>query len=815
MANRVFKTGMAIPSAAGSLGRDEPAEAPLRRKVAAGFVVAVLMTVLVSFSSWRGAWRAERDAYWISHTHEVMETVQRASRHVIEAATGARAFALTGEEPLLAHYQSTRTAIFEDEDTLRHLTVDNQSQQRRLDALEPQVRSVLEFADRIIAKRRKTRAYPGGSDALEIQRLIDTALGTTQDMYAEETRLLSQRTPLVRAGQRLARIIAVVGAIVLAGLWVLAKFAVNREINVSSQARIQINALNTGLERRVEERTAALQSEITERKRAEQKLEAQRLILKLVLDSMGEGLIAADQEGQFLIWNDSAKNLMGREAAELPTEQWTRHFKVFLPDGITPYPPDQLPLVRALRGEEALVELIIERPEPASRVVLEVATRPMRDADGKLCGGVAVLRDVTERKRAEAVLARQSAELQQSQQALENETMTLQSVLGSMGEGLVAVDGHGKFLLWNAAAERMLGHNAANLDAQGWTERFGLYLPDTVTPFPSHELPVVRALNGELRASEMFVRNSALPEGAWIEVSGGPRTDRNGVACGAVVAFRDITRRKADEKEIRKLNEELEDRVIQRTAQLEIANRELEAFTYSVSHDLRAPLRHIGGFSRILIEDFGPGMAPQALSHLQRIEDGTHRMGLLVDELLNLARVGRHALHLQTTTLNSVIDEVVSLLQPETEGRTVRWKIADLPSAECDPVLLRQVFQNLLANALKFTRTRECAVIEISQRQENGRMVIAIRDNGVGFNMKYSDKLFGVFQRLHRTEEFEGTGIGLATVHRIIHKHGGRVWAEAELNKGATFYFTLASVPSTELQSTEVANKTVAAGART
>ena len=162
-----------------------------------------------------------------------------------------------------------------------------------------------------------------------------------------------------------------------------------------------------------------------------------------------------------------------------------------------------------------------------------------------------------------------------------------------------------------------------------------------------------------------------------------------------------------------------------------------------------------------------------------------------MDELLNLARVGRHALSLQSTRLNSIIEEVVSLLQPEVNGRAVSWEIADLPSAECDPILIRQVFQNLLANALKFTRTRERAVIEIGSRRNNGQIVIQVRDNGVGFNMKYSDKLFGVFQRLHRAEDFEGTGIGLATVHRIIHKHGGRVWAEAELDKGATFCFTL------------------------
>ncbi len=189
-------------------------------------------------------------------------------------------------------------------------------------------------------------------------------------------------------------------------------------------------------------------------------------------------------------------------------------------------------------------------------------------------------------------------------------------------------------------------------------------------------------------------------------------------------------------------------------------------------------------------------------------------MGLLVDELLNLARVGRHALKLQATGLNSIVEEVVSMLQPEAAGRAVTWKIADLPSAECDPVLIRQVFQNLIANALKFTRTRERALIEISSREKNGQVVIQVRDNSVGFNMKYSDKLFGVFQRLHRSEDFEGTGIGLATVHRIIHKHRGRVWAEAEPDQGATFYFTLQVAKPTGAHANGTINQAAAAGAQ-
>ncbi|MBA4146728.1 MAG: PAS domain-containing protein [Verrucomicrobia bacterium] len=263
----------------------------------------------------------------------------------------------------------------------------------------------------------------------------------------------------------------------------------------------------------------------------------------------------------------------------------------------------------------------------------------------------------------------------------------------------------------------------------------------------------------------------------------------------------DVTTRKnaemalrESEEKYRKLSAELDERVKARTAELELTNNELEAFTYSVSHDLRAPLRHMAAYSQLLLEDHGKKLDSEAVRFLSRIRTSARNMGYLVDDLLNLARIGRQDLKREPTSLNKLVDEALTTLKPETEQRQIEWKIARLPIARCDPGLMKQVFVNILSNAVKYSRPRETAVIEVGQTQIDNETVIFIRDNGVGFNMEYSNKLFGVFERLHRQDEFEGTGVGLATVARIVGKHNGRIWAEAEENKGATFYFTIAGI---------------------
>ena len=273
-----------------------------------------------------------------------------------------------------------------------------------------------------------------------------------------------------------------------------------------------------------------------------------------------------------------------------------------------------------------------------------------------------------------------------------------------------------------------------------------------------------------------------------------PETDANGRVIGTRAMFVDITDRKRAEEEIRKLNAELEQRVRDRTAQLEAANKELEAFSYSVSHDLKSPLQHITGYAELLNKRAHEVLDEKNRQYLKVIADSAIKMGKLIDDLLSFSRMGRAEMLKRKTNLDSLVKEILRDFQADAKGRAINWKVGPLPEVYGDTAMLRQVFVNLISNAFKFTKMRTDAIIEIgSACGEKGEACVYVKDNGAGFDMNYVDKLFGIFQRLHRTDEFEGTGIGLANVRRIINRHGGRVWAEGKVGEGATVYFTLSA----------------------
>ncbi|MGE5055437.1 MAG: PAS domain S-box protein [Acidobacteriota bacterium] len=507
-----------------------------------------------------------------------------------------------------------------------------------------------------------------------------------------------------------------------------------------------------------------------------QKLRESALYVRSLLEASLDPLVTINKEGKITDVNQATEKATGISRDRLIGSDFCDYFTH----------PQKARAGYQRVFEQGLVRDYLLAIRSTSGAVLDVLYNGtvFKGANGEVEGVFAAARDITERKRAEEALHRSESRYRSLV------TATAQIVWTTNPDGEVVDD----MPMWRAYT----GMNRQQIAGAGWL--------DSLHPDDRSRTEQVwgKAWRNRERYDTEYRIRSRDGEYRTFSVRGVPVLEDDGTVREWVGTCTDITQRKQAEEQVHLLNEQLEQRVKERTAQLEAANRELEAFTYSVSHDLRAPLRHISGFSKILSEEFSESLPAEAKHQLQRIQEGTRRMGQLVDDLLNLGRVGRKELSLQVAGVRSIVDDIIADLQSDVGERQVEWKIGDLPYIECDTSLTQQVFQNLLSNALKFTRPRAHAVIEIGQERRDGEAVLYVRDNGVGFSMKYADKLFGVFQRLHRAEDFEGTGVGLATVQRIIQKHGGRIWAEADLDKGATFYLTLGNFQKNEVKTDAV-----------
>jgi len=390
------------------------------------------------------------------------------------------------------------------------------------------------------------------------------------------------------------------------------------------------------------------------------------------------------------------------------------------------------------------------------------------------------IRDLTERKRTEMM------------------SFQLAAIVASSDDAIIGRDLRGVVTSWNASAEREFGYAAS--------EMIGHSIARLIPAERQEEEVKILGQIARGKSVRHFETMRLRKDGSTFNVSVTVSAikDSSGKIVGASKVVRDITTRKKAEETIHRLNAELEQRVTQRTAELEAANQELESFSYSVSHDLRAPLRAVDGFSQAALEDYGPQLPEEGRRCLQTIREGAQRMGRLIDDLLTLSRLGRLPLSKRAVETGDLVHAVLEDLSSQRKGRQIEVSVAELPVCQGDAVLLKQVWINLLSNAFKYTRRREKAVIEVGCKRgpiaagdhggpgkQKDEDVYFVRDNGTGFDMRYADKLFGVFQRLHREDEYEGTGVGLAIVQRVVHRHGGRVWAEAAEDHGATFYFTL------------------------
>jgi PAS domain S-box-containing protein len=514
----------------------------------------------------------------------------------------------------------------------------------------------------------------------------------------------------------------------------------------------------------------AMLARIEAQTEALRKDEGIRSFLAAIVESSDDAIIGKDLDGKVVSWNAGAERMFGFAAAEMLGQPITRLQSPDRPE------EEEHILEEVRRGRTRHYETARIRKD-GRPLELSLTVSPIRNERGGIIGMSSIARDITDNKLAERLIQESRARLS--------------GIIGSAMDAIISVDAGQRVTIFNEAAEQMFRCSAGEALGQPLDRfipaRFRKAHHQHVAEFgrtgvTGRAMTSLQPLAGLRADGEEFPIEASI---SHIEVGGQQIY---------TVILRDITERKRAEDQIRQLNAELEQRVAERTAELTEANKELESFTYSVAHDLRAPLRHIDAFSRLLQEDCEAVLPLEAKHYLKTIRDSTGKMSLLVDDLLNLARVGRQELRRHPTPLSRLVEEVLADLNQETAGRKLEWHIEPLPAVDCDPGLMKVVFANLLSNAVKYTRPRPVAVIEIGCRKANGDTALFVRDNGVGFNMKYADKLFGVFQRFHRAEDFEGTGVGLATVDRIVRKHGGHIWAEAVVNEGATFYFTVAGL---------------------
>ncbi|MBA4393159.1 MAG: hypothetical protein C0407_06375, partial [Desulfobacca sp.] len=522
----------------------------------------------------------------------------------------------------------------------------------------------------------------------------------------------------------------------------------------------------TQMEQLVQERTKQLVAEIDERRLIEESLRQSEKRFRLLIDQAPEAIIVYDVDQDRLVEaNAKAEKLFGCSREELLSQGIRRFYKLDQPDGRPINESITENIKRTLAGEKVVFERAIQNAQ-GQELICEVRLVVLPSAEHKLIRNSFI--DITQRKRAEEEILVLS---------LRNKTL-----LEAVPEIIMEVDNDKVYIWANQAGYDFFGQDVIGHEAT-------YYFEGDQTTYTTVQ-PLFNGLENTIYVESWQRRK----DGQKRLLAWWCRTlkDTSGKVTGALSTARDITDYKKAEEEIRRLNAELEQRVRDRTAQLEAANQELEGFSYSVSHDLRAPLRHLTGFVNLLNQRIAEGLDEKNRHYLQVISDSAQKMGQLVDDILSFSRMGRAEMLQTLISMDTLVQEARDLVQPDLKGRDITWRIQDLPEITGDPAMLKMVLTNLLSNAVKFTSRKPQTVIDIGHRGDQAdEDIFFVKDNGCGFDMKYTNKLFGLFHRLHREEEFPGTGLGLANIRRIIARHGGRTWAEGVVGEGATFYFTL------------------------
>jgi hypothetical protein len=715
-----------------------------------GFLVAITLTVLTTASSFSFAKRMLKTQDSVTHRQEVLRIIQEAITGLTQLGSGERAYTIIGDDNLLKDRDKTKAVAKESLVELRKLTSDNPNQQRRLDQLDPLITQRIDFEEKVIAAGRNqglavAAQMIGTRTGLKLSEQISAVFA---EMQHEEYRLLG--------GDRQRAQMASAGTFLLLPMGVFLSIAI---------LSLAVFFLNASMGERVMSLLALRESKAQ---------------LHTIVENLDEGVIASDLNGRLLQWNRAALKLHGYSDSQQDRRRFTEladTFEISALEG-TILPVEEWPLARILRGEHLSdLELRLHRIGSDGHRIFSYGGSLVHREDGTPLMAVVTINDITDRKKAEELL--RSSERR------------YRSLFESNPNPMWVYDCESlSFLAVNEAAVRHYGYSHEEFRA--------MTIKDIRPPkdIPALLDDVGKTAEPLAKTSEWRHRKN---DGAVIDVEIVSHQLQWLGRAARLVLINDVTERKRTEREIRELNAELETRVERRTAELEAANKELEAFSYSVSHDLRAPLRAVDGFSQAVLEDYGAHLPEDGKHYLETIREGAQRMGVLIDDLLTFSRLSRLPLKRQTVNTSRLVSDVLEDLSVQKNGRKIDIRVGQLPYCQGDTALLKQVWLNLLSNALKYTRKQGAAVVEVGTKRENGDDIYFVSDNGTGFDMQYAHKLFGVFQRLHRADEFEGTGVGLAIVQRVVNRHGGRVWVDAAPEKGATFYFTLgveAAVPA-------------------
>jgi PAS domain S-box-containing protein len=477
-----------------------------------------------------------------------------------------------------------------------------------------------------------------------------------------------------------------------------------------------------------------------------------------LIHALPVAIYTCDAEGRVREYNQAAADLWGRRP-KIGTDLWCGSWKIYRPNGAS-IPSAEYPLAIALREGRTIrdEEIIIECPDGSRRHVL-ANPKPLVNEAGAIVGAINMLVDITRSRQAERAMAH------------------LAAIVQSSDDAIISKDLQGIVTSWNEGAERLFGYKAEEMIGRP----VSLLIPEE----RHDEEPSIlqRIARGEQVSHYETIRRRKDGTKLHISLTVSPIIDRQGRIIGVSKIARDITERTMIEAALRERDQALTE-----------TNKELEAFSYAVAHDLRAPIRTTDAFVRTVLEEHSHKLDDEGRRCLNIIQSAARQAGQLIHDLLELARLGRQAMHKEAIQLTDVIQEVLKDLEMERKGRNIELTVDDFPVCLGDRRLLTLAFMNLLSNALKFTRPKPTAKIHVGWRADTNRSdryVCFVQDNGLGFDMRYAHKLFSVFQRLHPKTEVEGTGVGLAIVERIIQRHGGTVWAEGQVNEGATFYLTL------------------------